>query len=79
MFSSMTLLSNKRSVHFARPSGGCEQAKAMSRASHPRSCLRCFLNVIRHRSHFLQALANEAEGMEHDWQEQRQLLGFAAA
>src|SRR5450631_1331272 len=40
MFNSTTLVSNKRSVHFARPSGGCEQAKAMSRASFSPSKMR---------------------------------------
>src|ERR1700730_4711653 len=41
MFNSTTLVSNKRSVHFARPSGGCEHAKAMSRghvSDHVRPC-----------------------------------------
>src|SRR6478672_3927726 len=40
MFNSTTLLSNKRSVDFAGPSGGCEQAKAMSRASFSPSKMR---------------------------------------
>jgi hypothetical protein len=33
MFSSTTLSSSSRSVHFARPRGGDEQAKAISLAS----------------------------------------------
>src|SRR5437867_3966582 len=40
MFNSTTLLSSKRSVHFARPSGGCEQPKAMSLASFSPSKIR---------------------------------------
>src|ERR1700738_1115217 len=47
MFNSITLLSNKRSVHFVRPSGGCEQAKAMSRASFSPSKMRGTGGVAR--------------------------------
>src|ERR1022692_2462461 len=45
MFSSTTLSSSSRSVHFARPSGGAEQAKAISLASP--SKIRALAEVAR--------------------------------
>src|ERR1700745_3724124 len=47
MFSSTTLFSNRRSVHFAWPSGGFEQAKAMSLASFSPSKMRGTGGVAR--------------------------------
>src|ERR1019366_8207144 len=47
MFSSTTLSSSSRSVHFARPRGGAEQAKAISLASFSPSKIRALAEVAR--------------------------------